>query len=127
MQMTAKIVFLLTTILGIMVLLHGMMVTVIGHSDMFARFIKKVRDPRTKGHFERGQIRSLSLHKTFMHQLIHGYLMELQIAPDVKQAGSSLVVDVSDFLATKVRAPWTRFFYLCNRIHRIVRKALTKS
>ena len=47
MQMTAKIVFLLMTILGIMVLSHGMMVTVIEHSDMFAKFIKKVRDPRT--------------------------------------------------------------------------------
>ena len=47
MQMTVKIVFLLMTILGIMVLLHGMTVTVIGHSDMFAKFIKKVRDPRT--------------------------------------------------------------------------------
>ena len=62
-----------------------------------------------------------------MHQLIHGYLMELQIAQDVKQAGSSLVVDVSDFLAIKVRAPWIHFFDLCNRIQRIVRKALTKS
>ena len=47
MQMTVKIVFLLMTILGIMVLLHGMTVTVIEHSDMFVRFIKKVRDPRT--------------------------------------------------------------------------------
>ena len=47
MQMTAKIVFLLMTILGIMELSHGMMVTVIGHLDMFAKFIKKVRDPRT--------------------------------------------------------------------------------
>ena len=59
-----------------------------------------------------------------MHQLIHGYLMELQIAQDVKQAGSSLVVDVSDFLAIKVRAPWTRFFYLCNRIHTLVESSV---
>ena len=48
--MMVKIVFLHMTILGIMELLHGMTVTVIEHSDMFARFIKKVRDQRTLDH-----------------------------------------------------------------------------
>ena len=46
--MTVKIVFLHMTTRGIMVLLHGTTVTVIEHSDMFARFIKKVRDSQTK-------------------------------------------------------------------------------
>ena len=45
--MTVKIVFLHMTTRGIMGLLHGTMVTAIEHSDMFARFIKKVRDQQT--------------------------------------------------------------------------------
>ena len=52
-----------------------------------------------------------------MHQVIHGYLMEFQIASDVKQAGSSLVVDVSDILAIKVRAQRTHFIHADGQIH----------
>ena len=44
MLMMAKIVSLHMTILGTMVPLHGMMVTVIVLSDMFVKYIKKVRD-----------------------------------------------------------------------------------
>ena len=53
-----------------------------------------------------------------MHQVILGYLMELQIAPDVKQVGSSLAVDVSDILVIKVRAQRTHFIHADGHNHR---------
>ena len=61
-----------------------------------------------------------------MHQVIHGYLMELRIAPDVKQVGSSLVVDVSDILAIKVRAQRTHFIHANGQHHRNSCLALIK-
>ena len=63
-----------------------------------------------------------------MHQVIHGYLMEFQIASDVKQAGSSLVVDVSDILAIKVRAQRTHNeFTQTVRFTKLHQKAFQKS
>ena len=61
-----------------------------------------------------------------MHQLIHGYLMALRIAPDVKQAGSSMVVDVSDILAIKARASRAHQIPVDGQIQRNSRKALLK-
>ena len=63
-----------------------------------------------------------------MHQVILGYLMELQIAPDVKQVGSSLAVDVSDILAIKVRAQRTyNVFPQMVRFTKLPEKAFQKS
>ena len=61
-----------------------------------------------------------------MHQVIHGYLMELRIAPDVEQAGSSLVAGVSDILAIKVRAQQTHGIHTDGQNPRNSRLALLK-
>ena len=98
MLMMAKIVFLHMTILGTMVPLHGMMVTVIVLSDMFVKYIKKVRDIPFL-------VMISTMIKIFMRQQIRGYLMVHQTVRDADQAGSSLAADVSDILVIKARAP----------------------
>ena len=61
-----------------------------------------------------------------MHQVIHGYLMELQIAPVVKLAGSSLVVDAFDISVIKARALRAPQIHVDGQIHRSSHKALFK-
>ena len=98
MRMMAKTVFLHMIILGTMEPLHGMTVIVIELSDMFAKFIKKVRDPPVL-------LLISTVIKISMRQQIRGYLMVHQTVRDADQAGSSLAADVSDILVIKARAP----------------------